>query len=84
MYQLSIIKAQPPLRPGGGGGTLIFSYFRIYVGSGHYFGFKILNFNNFSLSGKGLNTYHINVGRDVPLNGVLFSESGWSRAVFHH
>ena len=29
---------------GGGGGTLIF---HTYVGSAHYFGFKILNFNIF-------------------------------------
>ena len=29
---------------GVGGGTLIFSYFLTYVGSGHFFWFKILNF----------------------------------------
>ena len=28
---------------GGGGGVL--RYFHTYVGSGHFFGFKILNFN---------------------------------------
>ena len=31
-------------RGGGGGGT---SIVHIYVGSGHFFGFKILNFNIF-------------------------------------
>ena len=29
---------------GGGGGTLMLSYLG-YVGSGHFFGFKMLNFN---------------------------------------
>ena len=29
---------------GGGGGVL--QYFHTYVGSGHFWGFKILNFNN--------------------------------------
>ena len=33
-------------RGGGGGGTLIFSY-KSYVGSGHFLGFKIFNFNIF-------------------------------------
>ena len=30
------------VKPGGGGGVLL--YFHIYVGSDHFFGFKILNF----------------------------------------
>ena len=39
-----------------GGGTLIFSY--IYVGSGHFWGFKILNFNIFG----GFQKYHYFLG----------------------
>ena len=34
----------------GGGGTLIFLYIR--VGSGHFLGFKILNFNIFGVFRK--------------------------------
>ena len=30
---------------GGGGGALIVSYNILYVGSAHFWGFKILNFN---------------------------------------
>ena len=35
------------MRPGGGGGGGGFSdlYFHIYVGTGHFLGFKILNLN---------------------------------------
>ena len=40
-----------PLNPPGGGGVL--SYFHTYVGSGHYWGFKILNFNFFLGGGGG-------------------------------
>ena len=43
--------------PQGGGGALIFSH--IYVGSDHFFGFKILNFNIFG--GFEKNEYFLGV-----------------------
>ena len=53
------------VRGGGGGGTLIFSY--IYVGSEHFWGFKIMNFNIFG----GFQKYHYFWGYedfvDIPL-----------------
>ena len=40
-----------PRGVGGGGGVL--RYFHTYVGSGHFLGFKILNFNKFFFLGGG-------------------------------
>ena len=38
---------------GGGGGGGVLRYFHTYVGSGHFLGFKILNFNIFLGGGWG-------------------------------
>ena len=48
-------------RGGGGGGGGGFYYFHTFVGSGHFLGFKILNFNDFFFFGGGGGFRKINI-----------------------
>ena len=41
------VRLEPGPRGVGGGGGGVLRYFHTYVGSGHFLGFKILNFNIF-------------------------------------
>ena len=46
------VRLEPGPRGVGGGGEVL-RYFHTYVSSGHFLGFKILNFNIFFLGGGG-------------------------------
>ena len=66
-----------PLNPRGGG---VLRYFHTYVGSGHYWGFKILNFNFFFffffLGGGGGGVRKMNIFGGMKILWIIFFWGG--------
>ena len=61
------------MEPQGGGGVLW--YFHTYVGSGYFFGFKILNFNIFGV-------FRMNIFLDMKILRIFFGGSSQNWASF--